>query len=681
MNEEQDKEFALVLNEQTLPIIEQTASAMPGGFFIYHADANEDLIFVNKALIRIFGCDTLEEFKELTGYTFRGMVHPDDIERTEQLIRKQINENTDNYDYVEYRIARKDGSIRWIRDYGHFVHTEDMGDVFYVFINDATDKYLRQNEEKRKAEVIEGFSRDYNSIYLLDFEKDEIIPYRLQNTISDNVKEAGSYHKFCQEFALSYVVPEDRERYIKESAIAAIRVRLKTEPSYIINFRRYNEKGSVEWEQMFITRIGDKDNCLKAVAGYKTVTQYIKKLQAETAAKIKMEYELNEAKHANQAKSAFLFSISHDIRTPMNAITGFTSLARKYINQADRLTDCLDKVETSSRHLLALINDMLDMGQIESGQIHIKPEGCNLKEQLYIVLEMLSTQISGKKLDFSLETNMTDESIYADPLNLRRIFANVIGNAVKFTPAHGKVSVRVDQGAHAQAGYVFYKFTISDTGIGMSEEFMRHMFEAFEREGTSTKTGYQGTGLGLSITKKLIDMMGGSITATSVKGEGSVFIITLAFKIPDKKITYNAGKFGNVLNKWPEEKLKGKRILLVEDNELNREIATEILTDAGFRIEAVPDGCDAVEAVRNHPAGYFDLVLMDIQMPVMNGYDATRAIRALGREDIKRLPIIALSANAMSEDRRKSIESGMNAHISKPIDITNLICTLKGYMI
>ncbi len=684
MEKKRRGDFNLVLNEQTLPIIQQMAEAMPGGFFVYCADGDEEIIYVNRAVLRIFGCATLDEFKELTGYTFKGMVHPDDIDEAEDSIARQIQESEEKMDYLEYRIKRKDGSIRWIMDYGHFEYTEGIGDLFYVFIDDVTDKYLEQQEEKKKAEVIEGLSVDYNAIYLLDFERNEITPYRYNKLIVNNGEEnmecSRDYEWYFRKFAEKYVLPEDREHYIKESEIATIRERLKKEHSYTVSFRRREGKNKIEWEQMYIARLEDENKYTRAVIGYKTITKRVEKIQAATAARVKMEFELDAAKHANQAKSAFLFSISHDIRTPMNAIVGFTRLAKKYINDPEHLADYLDKMEMSNEHLLGLINDVLDMSQIENGQIQIKTEPCNIKEQLFIVLEMLGAQVSEKRLEFSADIDIKEVNVYADPLNLRRIFANVIGNAVKFTPEQGRVKVQVSQGELVQSGYISYRFVISDTGIGMSEEFMQHMFESFEREETSTKSGYQGTGLGLSITKNLVDMMGGSIVAESKKGKGSSFTITLAFKIADGTADCAAGKLENMLDKRSREQLKGKRILVVEDNELNREIAVEILQDAGFKIESATDGCDAVEDVRKHPAGYYDLVLMDIQMPVMNGYDAARAIRAIDRDDVKDLPIVALSANAMKEDKRRSIESGMNGHISKPFDIMNLIETVGDFV-
>ena len=278
-------------------------------------------------------------------------------------------------------------------------------------------------------------------------------------------------------------------------------------------------------------------------------------------------------------------------------------------------------------------------------------------------------------MNLEQKLDLPDQEVYVDTLRFRRVMSNIISNSVKFTPRNGKITISARQKNVSESGYARFTFSVSDNGVGMTEDFMRRMFEAFEREETSTQTGYIGTGLGLTITKRLLDIMGGSISVKSKKGEGSTFTIDLPLKLANhspKKIQENAHEY----------KATGKhRILLVEDIEVNRMLAETILTESGFLVDSVPDGCDAVDAIKDSPIGYYDLVLMDIQMPVMNGYEATRSIRALGREDTANLPIIALSANAREQDKQMSMESGMDSHVAKPFDIAHLISTINDHIV
>jgi len=291
------------------------------------------------------------------------------------------------------------------------------------------------------------------------------------------------------------------------------------------------------------------------------------------------------------------------------------------------------------------------------------------------VIDMFRMQALNKEINLEEEINLPEDEVCIDTLKFKRVMSNILSNAVKFTRTGGKITIKARQKKVSDSGYARYEFSVSDNGIGMSDEFMKRIYEAFEREETSTQTGNIGTGLGLTITKKLLDIMGGSISVKSKKGEGSTFTVDLPLKLAKNKIVPSA-------EVHEEYKSDGKhRILLVEDIEVNRMLAETILTESGFNVESVPDGCDAVEAIKHRPAYYYDLVLMDIQMPIMNGYEATRTIRALDRQDTKKLPIIALSANAREQDKQMSIQSGMDSHIAKPFDIAHLISTINEHII
>ena len=521
-----------------------------------------------------------------------------------------------------------------------------------------------------------------------------------------------------------------------------------------------------------------------------------------------LEEKLHKAEAAERAKTVFLSNMSHDIRTPMNAIIGFTTLAKTNIENRDRVQEYLAKILSSSNHLLSLINDILDMSRIESGKLNIQEKECSISDIFRDMRNIIQTQMQSKQLNFFMDTmDVVDEHIYCDKLHLNQVLLNLLSNAIKFTPPGGSVSLMIRQNPTAPKGYGSYELRVKDTGIGMSEEFAQHIFEPFERERTSTVSGIQGTGLGMAITKSIVDTMGGTIELHTEKDKGTEFIINLDFRLqtdakqleaiaelqglralvvddnfstcdsvtkmliqigmrsewtlygkeavlrarqaveigdpfyayiidwalPDlsglevvRQVRACAGENVPIViltaYDWsafedearaagvtafcskplflselrdtlavsisketaPEEpvvpetaeEIKGARLLLVEDNELNREIAEELLSESGFVIESAEDGSIAVEKVKASQPGYYKLILMDVQMPIMNGYEATRAIRALEDPALSSIPIIAMTANAFDEDRRQAIENGMNAHVAKPIDVDKLMTTI-----
>ncbi len=378
------------------------------------------------------------------------------------------------------------------------------------------------------------------------------------------------------------------------------------------------------------------------------------------------------AEGANRSKRDFLFNMSHDIRTPMNAIIGFTDLAEQSIDDREKVRSYLDKIMVSSRHLLALINDVLDMSRIESGKVTIQTAPICIQEQMELVKDVVKSDMEAKGLTFIEKTEAGDIYVYADALHVNRVLMNILANAVKFTPEGGTVTFTLREGTSDREGHARYDFIIEDTGIGMSEEFIGHIFEQFAREKTSTVSRTQGTGLGMSITKSLVDLMGGDIRVRSELGRGSVFTVTLEFRLTTEDMVRESA----ANEQYTSRDLSGLRVLLVEDNDLNMEIAAAILEAAGLVIETAQNGSEALEKVQTQPAGSYDLVLMDIQMPVMNGYDATRAIRALDDPERAGIPIIAMTANAFDEDRANAHAAGMNAHVAKPIDAGVLLQTI-----
>ena len=532
-----------------------------------------------------------------------------------------------------------------------------------------------------------------------------------------------------------------------------------------------------------------------------------------TMEKAILEERLVKAENAERAKTMFLSNMSHDIRTPMNAIIGYTTLAAANVEDTPRVKDYLSKILSSGNHLLSLINDILDMSRIESGRVDIEETECSLPDILHDLRNILLNQMHSKKLNFYIDTiDVIDEDIYCDKLHLNQVLLNLLSNAVKFTPEGGSVSLIIKQLHGAPTGYASYEIKVKDTGIGMDPEFMKHVFEPFERESTSTVSGIQGTGLGMAIAKNIIDMMGGTISVSSEQGKGTEYVINIEFRLQaDRKqvevikelegmralvvdddfaicdsvtkmlvqlglradwtmygkeavlhakqaqeladefkayiidlylpdlsglevvrqirrevgedipiiiltaydwttVEHEAREAGvtafcnkpiflstlretlvsaicadvsgsseEILPKASDD-IKGKNLLLVEDNELNREIAVAILSESGFNVECACDGTEAVEKMKNAEPDDYDLILMDVQMPIMDGYEATKAIRSMDDPVKSHIPIIAMTANAFDEDKRNALASGMNDHIAKPLDMDKLFAVLRRYL-
>ncbi len=560
--------------------------------------------------------------------------------------------------------------------------------------------------------------------------------------------------------------------------------------------------------QSFLMTKDDITDDILVMVVTKEITESVRKQKEQTQA---LQDALMQAQHANRAKTTFLSNMSHDIRTPMNAIIGFTTIAVTHIQNQEQVKDCLQKVLSSSNHLLSLINDILDMSRIESGKVQIKEQECNISEMMHNLVNIIQPQVKAKQLELFIDTfEVANEDVIADALKLNQVFINLLSNAVKYTPAGGTITFRIIQKTTFRHGYGDYAFVIKDNGMGMSKEFVEHIFEPFERETSVTQSGIQGTGLGMAITKNIVEMMNGTISVASVPGSGSEFTVELSLKLQDieknaeqikelhglralvvdddfntcssvskmlgqlgmrsewttsgreavfraqaahdegdsyhtyiidwqmpelsgvetarkirkavgedvpiiiltaydwtdieeeakdagvtafcakplfmsdlKSALLAANNLGEKEEKaaaWTLADFSGKRVLLVEDIELNREIAEVILTEAGFVVESAPDGTDAVAMVEKSEENYYDVVLMDVQMPIMNGYEATRTIRNMDRKDVKELPIIAMTANAMEEDKEAAIKHGMNAHISKPLDMDVFIRVLGQYV-
>jgi signal transduction histidine kinase len=379
-----------------------------------------------------------------------------------------------------------------------------------------------------------------------------------------------------------------------------------------------------------------------------------------------------EAKNANAAKSEFLAHMSHDIRTPINGILGMTNIAIKNKDNPERVDDCLHKISSAADHLLTLINDVLDMSSIESGKVVIAHKAMDIRLLINNCVSIIEGQLATRNVEF-IENfpELEHPYVYGDELHLRQIFINILGNAVKFTPEGGKIEFRVKELSY-EKDKVSYRFEFEDTGIGISEEFQKKIFDEFSQEGNGGRSTYQGTGLGMAISKKFVELMDGDISVKSKLGEGTCFTVEIVFDVDyDYQTTKNYGR---------KNQIRGMKILLVEDNELNMEIAREILKDEGAEITEAENGQIALERFVSSKPGSFDVIIMDVMMPVMNGYDATRAIRNSSHPQAGSIPIIAMTANAYRQDVEMAMEAGMNAHVAKPINVKMLLSILGQYV-
>ncbi len=384
---------------------------------------------------------------------------------------------------------------------------------------------------------------------------------------------------------------------------------------------------------------------------------------------------IKREEQANRAKTEFLFNMSHDIRTPMNAILGFTSLARNQLDNKEKMADYLEKIHDSGDNLLDLINNVLTMSRIETGKESVHEEICEFMELKRSINVSFEAGLHEKNQQFEEKIHLIHKNLWADTTKIRQIFMNIIGNAIKYTPEGGTISLIVQERASKNPGHVWIETTIKDTGIGISKEFLPHIFDQFERERNTTASQIEGNGLGMAIVKKTVDLMGGQIHVESELGKGTEVTVTLEHRIVTEKEQENIKKKQTSVQK---NSIAGKRILLAEDNNLNAEIAIEMLKETGLKIERACNGQECIAMLEAAERGYYDAILMDIQMPKKNGYQATVEIRQMEDNDKKNIPIIAMTANAFQEDRKKALNAGMNGFIAKPINIPQLVETLNS---
>lgn len=542
--------------------------------------------------------------------------------------------------------------------------------MFYFLFNHTYEKNQIAKNLRASNYISVGLELLHERFVLIDVEHGN---YEFLYTTQENehVLKSGPYSEFITYLLDAVEKDSDKERLETYLPLQALISNLSSNNLNLSIPIELNVQGNKRWDLLsFIVIEMKQDRIKKILLSRKDITE----TQTKAAEQQRLLTDaLAQAENANKAKSTFLFNMSHDIRTPMNAIIGFTSMAKKHLSDSEKAMEYLEKVDISSRHMLQIINDILDMARIDSGKVELELAPIDIYKECYATDALFRSSMEEKQIDFSVNIDIQDEMLLGDTVRIKQIIVNLVGNSLKYTKPGGKVTLNYRQTGRTEDGFAQIEISVKDSGIGMSEEYQHHLFEAFTRERNATVSGIQGTGLGLAISKQLTDMMNGTLTCNSKLGVGTEFLLKIKLQIVGYETNDNS-ELSDI------SVFSGKRILLVEDNELNREIAVDMLHELGFFIEEAKDGAEAVEKIRQAKPQYYDIVLMDIQMPYMDGYQATRSIRTLKNQEQANIPIIAMTANAFDEDRQKALEAGMNAHLSKPINEKQVIDTLYQFV-
>ena len=524
---------------------------------------------------------------------------------------------------------------------------------------------------KEAHQALNALSTAYYHVSSLDLKTKKIELVKRSRKIDMDIQ--GNVADWDTQFEVikGIIAEQFVQKYIDFFDVQTMAARLHNKKSMSYEFKKKN--GAWFLSMVFPQNYDEDGNVTSVLIANRDVTE-------EKLRELKQEEELQEAKakaeNASEAKSSFLFNMSHDIRTPMNAIIGYAELASRHLNDTEKLNRYLETIQVCGKQLLSLLGNVLNLARIENNKVEMEYTVSNVHENIENCVAMFQQQTENKNQTLSLEEHIIYPYVYMDAPHVSEICLNILSNAVKYTNAGGMISCNVTQTSCEKEGWCNMVITISDNGIGMSEEFQKHIFENFERERNTTACRIDGNGIGMGITKKLVDLMHGTIEVKSKQGEGSIFIVT----IPCRKASEENALVKKDTHLQNHGCLKGSRILLAEDNEINAEVATELLKEEGCIVEVANDGVACIDMIEKADAGYYKMILMDIQMPVMNGYDATIAIRNLNDTKKARIPIIAMTANAFAEDAKKALSVGMNDHVAKPIDMNILVPAMMKYL-
>ena len=655
--------------EEKNMLSQATIDNIPGGYHRCSLEEGHPFLYISNRFLAILGW-TREEIRTIFDNKFDNMLHPDDRNLSSDYVTRILDTRGHGSakDQI-YRLLGKDG-YHWVTDATTLVKSGNQT-FFQGNITDFTDfvkaKEKKEQEIELQREIIEGLGKEYFSVLAVELDKDRVLSYRESGEngkiISDFCRKCGNrWSKIIPSYAEMMVSDNTNGEFENQLGLETLR---SQEKDYSMTYEFKLETG-INYHQVRVAFVKKKDGTRMAVVGTRNIDSLIKKERMQEE-KLKKAYVA--AENANKAKTEFLNNMSHDIRTPMNVILGYNHLMKSQLTESKQL-DYQKKIEQSGKLLLAIINNVLDMARIESGKIKVDENYERVGEVIDEIISTFSSEAEEKEIHLSGSMKVTHRNILCDGTKIREIYVNLVSNAMKYTPRGGNVTITVEELPCEKEGYMKVKSEIKDTGIGMSKEYLPTLFEPFSREQNTTTGRIGGTGLGMPIVKKMVDLMGGSIEVASELGKGTVFTFTLMHKIADRK--FYSQKTEAAETSEMGKNLSGKHVLLAEDNDLNAEIAVTVLEETGIVIERVEDGIQCVNRVVQMSPGTYDLILMDIQMPNMDGYKATRCIRRLDDKKKAEVPIIAMTANAFAEDRKKAFDAGMNGHIAKPIDIEKL---------
>ena len=616
-------------------------------------------------------------YSERIRYFFENVLIKDSApEYLEKLLPDNLMKELKETDIIELyhkTIPNGTGSRHFLARAIRLSNEEDHFKIILGF--HSVDEIMKKEQEiELQREIIEGLGKEYFSVLAVELDKDQVLSYRESGEngkiISDFCRKCGNrWSKIIPSYAKVMVSDTTNGEFEKQLGLEALR---SQEKDYSMTYEFKSETG-INYHQVRVAYVKKKDGTRMAVVGTRNIDSLIKKERMQEE-KLKKAYAV--AENANKAKTEFLNNMSHDIRTPMNVILGYNQLMKTQLTEPKQL-DYQKKIEQSGKLLLSIINNVLDMARIESGNMKVDENFEIVGEVVDEILSTFSSEAEEKEIHLSSSMQVTHKNILCDSTKIRKIYVNLVSNAIKYTPSGGNITITVEELPCEKEGYMKVKSEIKDTGIGMSKEYLPTLFEPFSREHNTTTGKVGGTGLGMAIVKKMVDLMGGSIEVESEPGKGTIFTFTLMHKIADKK--YYSRKIETAESSDSVEKLRGKHVLLAEDNNLNAEIAVAVLEKTGLVIDRVEDGIQCVSRIEQLPSDTYDLILMDIQMPNMDGYKATQCIRHLNDKKKAEIPIIAMTANAFEEDKKRAIDAGMNGHIAKPVEIDKLISEILKY--
>lgn len=609
-------------------------------------------------------------YSERVQYFFENVLIKDSApEYLERLLpdnlMKELKE-TDSIEIYHKTIPNGTGFRHFLARAIRLSNEEDHFKIILGFY--SVDEIMKKEQEiELQREIIEGLGKEYFSVLAVDLDKDLVFSYRESEETGkiflDFCRKCGNrWSKMVPFYAKTMVADNTNGEFEKQLDLEVLR---SQEENFSMTYEFKSETG-IKYYQARVAYVKKIDGTRMAVVGTRNIDSLIKKERMQEE-KLKKAYAA--AENANKAKTEFLNNMSHDIRTPMNVILGYNQLMKSQLTEPKQF-DYHKKIEQSGKLLLSIINNVLDMARIESGKMKVDENYEVVGEIIDEIISTFSSKAKEKEIHLSGSMQVTHRNILCDGTKIREIYVNLVSNAIKYTPRGGNVTITVEELPCEKEGYIKIKGEVEDTGIGMSKEYLPTLFEPFSREHNTTIGKVGGTGLGMSVVKRMIDLMGGSIEVKSELGKGTVFTFTLMHKIADEK--YYSKKIETADVSDTGENLHGKHVLLAEDNDLNAEIAIAVLEEIGLIIERVEDGIQCVNRIEQMPSGTYDLILMDIQMPNMDGYKATQCIRRLDDKKKSEIPIIAMTANAFEEDKKRAFDAGMNGHIAKPIDIDKL---------